>query len=82
MNLASASQGILPSAHLTPTTLLGAGSGERDTLGQLYASQIASLITTRAPDDRRILLLGLGLLKLDTEREAFFDMLDLVQQVL
>lgn len=75
-------QGLLPSTHLTPKTLLGGGGEERETLGQLYAAQIASHLSLRAPDDRRTLVLGLGLAKLDKEREAFFDLLELVQKVL
>jgi proteasome assembly chaperone 3 len=81
MNLPSSSKGLLPSTHLTPTTLLGGGGEERETLGQLYAAQIASQICLRSPDDRRILVLGLGLSKTDLEREAFFDLLELAQKV-
>ena len=82
MTLPSMNQGLLPSTHLTPKTLLGGGGDERETLGQLYAAQIASHLSLRAPDDRRTLVLGLGLAKLDKEREAFFDLLELVQKVL
>lgn len=82
MTLPSTSQGLLPSTHLTPKTLLGGGGEERETLGQLYAAQIASHLSLRAPDDRRTLVLGLGLAKLGKEREAFFDLLELVQKVL
>ncbi|KFA62171.1 hypothetical protein S40285_01699 [Stachybotrys chlorohalonatus IBT 40285] len=82
MSLPSANHGLLPSTHLTPKTLLGGGGEERETLGQLYAAQIASYLSTRYPDDRRILLLGLGLTKLDVQREAFFDLLDLARGVL
>jgi proteasome assembly chaperone 3 len=72
---------LLPSTHLTPKTILGGGGEDRETLGQLYAAQIASQLSTRAPDDRRTLVVGLGLQKLDTAREAFFDLVELVQQV-
>ncbi|EWZ02220.1 hypothetical protein FOQG_02432 [Fusarium oxysporum f. sp. raphani 54005] len=82
MNLPSSNKGLLPSTHLTPTTLFGGGGEERETLGQLYAAQIASQICLRSPDDRRILVLGLGLSKTDLEREAFFDLLELAQKVL
>ncbi|KAF9881013.1 hypothetical protein CkaCkLH20_01163 [Colletotrichum karsti] len=82
LNLPSNSRGLLPSVHLTPKTLLGGGGDERETLGQLYAAQIASLVSTRDPEDRRTLVLGLGLNKVDTEREAFFDTVELVQKVL
>ncbi|KAF6817328.1 hypothetical protein CSOJ01_02510 [Colletotrichum sojae] len=82
LGLPSGSRGLLPSVHLTPKTLLGGGGDERETLGQLYAAQIASLVSTRDPEDRRTLVLGLGLVKVDTAREAFFDTVELVQQVL
>ncbi|KAF4994664.1 hypothetical protein FDECE_13054 [Fusarium decemcellulare] len=82
MTLPSMNKGLLPSTHLTPTTILGGGGEERETLGQLYAAQIASQISLRSPDDRRTLVLGLGLAKSDLEREAFFDLLELAQKVL
>ncbi|KAH6892342.1 hypothetical protein B0T10DRAFT_559931 [Thelonectria olida] len=82
MTLPGAGNGLLPSTHLTPKTLLGGGGEDRETLGQLYAAQLASHISLRSPDDRRILVLGLGLAKVDTEREAFFDLIELAQKVL
>ncbi|KAK7414702.1 hypothetical protein QQX98_006470 [Neonectria punicea] len=82
MALPSMNQGLLPSTHLTPKTLLGGGGEDRETLGQLYASQLASHLSLSSPDDRRTLVLGLGLVKIDTEREAFFDLLELTQKVL
>ncbi|KAJ3458335.1 hypothetical protein MRS44_012444 [Fusarium solani] len=82
MTLPSMNKGLLPSTHLTPTTLLGGGGEERETLGQLYAAQLASHLSLRSPDDRRILVVGLGLAKTDLEREAFFDLLELAQKVL
>ncbi|KAK4236232.1 hypothetical protein C8A03DRAFT_45734 [Achaetomium macrosporum] len=72
----------LPSTHLTPKTLVGVGSEERETLGHLYASQIASHLALRDPQDKRTLLLGLGLEKVDGGGEAFYDLLELVLQVL
>jgi proteasome assembly chaperone 3 len=82
MALPSTSVSALPSTHLTPKTLLGGGGEDRETLGQLYAAQIASHLALRNPEDRRTLVLGLGLQKFDGAREAFFDILDLVQKVL
>lgn len=82
MNLPSTSRGMLPSTHLTPKTLLGSGGDERETVGHLYAAQVASFLNLRDPEDRRTLVLGLGLLKVDTAREAFFDTIELVQRVL
>lgn len=82
MTLPNMKQSLLPSTHLTPRTLIGAGGEKRETLGQLYAAQIASQIALRAPDDRRTLVLGLGLEKVDLETEAFFDLLELAQKML
>ncbi|KAF5130946.1 hypothetical protein E5D57_007295 [Metarhizium anisopliae] len=82
MTLPSAGHGLLPSTHLTPTTLLGGGGKDRETLGQLYAAQIASHLSLKYPDDRRTLVLGLGLAKYDVEREAFFDLVELAQKIL
>lgn len=82
MTLPTFNQGLLPSTHLTPRTLLGGGGEERETVGQLYAAQIASRISLRSPDDRRILVVGLGLRDIEAEREAFFDLLELVQTIL
>lgn len=82
MALSSKSLGSLPSLHLTPKTLLGGGGGDRESLGQLYAAQIAHHISLRNPDERRTLLLGLGMEMAETSREAFFDILELVQKVL
>lgn len=74
--------GALPSTHLTATTLLGGGHPDRETLGHLYAGQIASHLALRDPDEKRSLLLGLGLEKVEGGGEAFFDLLELVLQVL
>jgi len=80
--LPSDNSDMLPLGHLTPKTLLGAGGEQRETVGHLYASQIASAIATRNPEDTRTVLVGLGLQKLDMEREAFFDLLELIQKVI
>lgn len=82
MTLPSMTHGLLPSTHLTPKTILGGGGEDRETLGQLYAAQIASQMSLRAPEDRRTLVLGLGLESAETEREAFYDLLELAQRVL
>lgn len=81
MALPTAGAGLLPSNHLTPKTLLGAGGENRDTLGHLLAAQVASQLTLRNPEDRRTLLLGLGLLNVEFPREAYFDVVELVQHV-
>ncbi|KAH8682954.1 hypothetical protein BGZ60DRAFT_427430 [Tricladium varicosporioides] len=73
---------MLPLSHLTPKTLLGAGGDERETIGHLYASQIASAIAKRDPEETRTVLVGFGLEEIDTERETFFDIIELVQKVI
>ncbi len=73
---------MLPLSHLTPKTLLGAGGEQRETIGHLYAGQIASIISTRNPEETRTVLVGFGLEKVDMEREAFFDLLELIQKVI
>lgn len=79
MSLPRGELSLLPSLHLTPKTLLGGGGEERETLGQLYAAQIASHLALRNPEDRRTVLLGLGLRKFDSDsREGFFDIIELV----
>ena len=74
--------GFSPLTNLTPKTLLGGSNTERETIGQLYASQIASAIISKNPDENRTILVGLGLSKVDASRETFFDLLDLIVQCL
>jgi proteasome assembly chaperone 3 len=80
--LPSNNEDMLPLGHLTPKTLLGAGGEQRETMGHLYASQIASAIATRNPEESRTVVVGLGLQKVEMEREAFFDLLELLQKVI
>ncbi|KAI0884417.1 uncharacterized protein GGS22DRAFT_189546 [Annulohypoxylon maeteangense] len=82
VEMALANSSLLPMSHLTPKTLLGGGGEERESLAQLYAVQIASHIARRDSDDRRTLVVGLGLKTLKPDREAFFDVLELIQKVL
>ena len=72
----------MPLEHLTPKTLLGAGGEQRETLGHLYAAQIASRIATKDPEEMRTVVVGFGLVEVEQDREAFFDLLELVQQVI
>ena len=74
--------GLLPMPHLTPKTLLGGSTPERETMGQLYATQIASAITTKNPQESRTVVVGLGLSNAKASREAFFDLLELVTHCL
>lgn len=73
---------LLPLGHLTPKTLLGGGGEQREQLGHLYATQIASAIATRNPEEMRTVMVGFGLEKVEVEREAFFDLIELVQKVI
>ena len=47
-------------------------------MGQLYATQIASVIASKNPGESRTVLVGLGLSKVEASREAFFDIVELV----
>lgn len=69
-------------SHLTPRTLLGASNSERETIGQLYAAQIASFVANKNPDEKRTVIVGLGLEKADANRENFYDVVDLVRKCL
>ncbi|KAI0540168.1 hypothetical protein GGR58DRAFT_173811 [Xylaria digitata] len=82
VDMALANESLLPMSHLTPKTLLGGGGEEREPLAQLYAVQIASYIVRRDSNERRTLVVGLGLQNLRQDREAFFDVLELIQKVL
>ena len=82
VDMALADSSLLPLTHLTPKTLLGGGGEDRESLGQLYAVQIASHIARRDSSEKRALVVGLGIAKLRAEREAFFDVIELVQKVL
>ncbi|KAI4240004.1 MAG: hypothetical protein LQ352_007740 [Teloschistes flavicans] len=79
---ATAEDNLLPMAHLTPKTLLGASNSERETIGQLYAAQIASFIANKNPDEKRTVLIGLGLNKAEASREDFYNVVDLVRKCL
>lgn len=76
------SSDLLPRADLTATTVLGGAHAERNTVGQLFATQVASAISTKNPDEKRLLVIGLGLEKATVGREAFMDILSLVLGVI
>jgi proteasome assembly chaperone 3 len=73
---------LLPMPHLNPKTLLGSSTLERETIGQLCATQIASSIATRDPQENRTVLLGLGLSKIEASRTMFYDTIELVMKTL
>lgn len=52
---------LLPLPHLTATTTLGSRGSARDTFVQLLATQVASAMKTRDPDEERLVVMGVGL---------------------
>ncbi|KAH7125597.1 hypothetical protein B0J11DRAFT_310103 [Dendryphion nanum] len=73
---------LLPSHHLTATTVLGGTIPELDILGQTLATQIASAILTRDSAEKRMLVLGMGLDKTMSQREEFSNLVGLALEVL
>lgn len=71
---------LLPLSHLTATTILGGTEPEMNTIGQLCATQIASALLARCPEERRLLVVGLGLQTANMNRSAFFDLVELVMK--
>ncbi|OJD22221.1 hypothetical protein ACJ73_06434 [Blastomyces percursus] len=70
--------GLLPLPNFTATSVLGARGTQRETVGQLYACQIATAIVTKNPNEKRLLVVGLGLEQPDLDRDIFFGVIDLV----
>jgi proteasome assembly chaperone 3 len=68
---------LLPVAGLTTTSLLGGYGPGHEAIDQLYARQIASAIVMKAPGEKRVLLVGLGL-NASTNRSVFAAITDLV----
>lgn len=80
-----AADALLPSTRFTPRSLLGAGNPQREMMGHLYASQIASAITTKNAEETRTLVLGLGLGKeagVEPDRDTFSKITELVLEVI
>jgi len=72
----------LTPSHLNPKFLLGSANDPRGEIAQLYAVQIASQLVRSAPQERRTLLIGMGLTgKLATDYESN-EARDLITQVL
>ncbi|KAL1980875.1 hypothetical protein VTN96DRAFT_3371 [Rasamsonia emersonii] len=71
---------LLPLPNLTATTLLGGHAPGHETINQLYARQIGSAIATKTPNEKRVLVVGLGLDRPQADRDTFFAILDLVLQ--
>ncbi|KAL8734570.1 MAG: hypothetical protein Q9166_001470 [cf. Caloplaca sp. 2 TL-2023] len=79
---ATGEDSLLPMTYLTPKTLLGGSTPERETIGQLYATHIASVILTKNPHEKRTVMIGLGLSKIEASREDFYNTIDLVRKCL
>lgn len=71
---------LLPLPELTATTVLGGRADHWERIGHLYACQIASAIVTKNPNEKRLLVVGLGLNKPDIDRDVFLEVLELVLQ--
>ncbi|KAJ9301339.1 hypothetical protein DTO271G3_1474 [Paecilomyces variotii] len=69
---------LLPMTNLTTTTILGGHAAGHDVVGQLYARQIASAIVMKNPNEKRLLVVGLGLDSAEPDRDVFFAIVDLV----
>ncbi|WPH00849.1 Hypothetical protein R9X50_00367900 [Acrodontium crateriforme] len=52
---------LLPRADLTATTVLGGTKREDEIVGQTLAATLASAILVKRPKERRLLVMGLGL---------------------
>jgi len=57
--------------------LLGGTIPERETVGQLLAAQIGSLLVTKRPQERRILTVGLGLQNATISKTEFRELVGL-----
>lgn len=68
--------------NLTATSLLGGRAPGHETIGHLISRQIASAILTKTPNERRPLVVGLGLQSAEADRDVFFAVVDLVLQCL
>ncbi|EON61545.1 hypothetical protein W97_00760 [Coniosporium apollinis CBS 100218] len=79
---------LLPLPHLTATPLLGGTDPAISTPGQLLATQIASAIAVRDADERRTVVVGMGLERgfgapgRSSGREEFVGVVELVLRCL
>ena len=71
--------------HLNPRFLLGSANDPRGEIAELYAVQIASLVGKQSPNERRTLLIGVGLTgkqaidyESDEARALIYKVLDMV----
>ena len=75
-----ADDSLLPLSGFTATSLLGGHAQGQDTVGKLFARQIATAIATKSPAEKRLLVVGLGLGTTGADRDTFFAIIDLVLQ--
>lgn len=75
-----ADDSLLPLSGLTATSILGGHAPGQDTVGQLFARQVATAIATKSPAEKRLLVVGLGLGTTGSDRDSFFAIIDLVLQ--
>ncbi|KAJ9622284.1 hypothetical protein H2203_006502 [Taxawa tesnikishii (nom. ined.)] len=73
---------LLPSSHLTATTVLGGTKPEFEMLGQTLATTVASAVLMRSPDEGRMVVLGLGLEKAELGRDGFEGLVGLCLECL
>ncbi|EFE38367.1 hypothetical protein TRV_07025 [Trichophyton verrucosum HKI 0517] len=73
---------LLPRPEFNATPLLGGRSGDWEVVGQLYACQIATAIAAKSPEEKRLLVVGLGLETPDIDRDIYLGIVDLVLQCL
>lgn len=55
---------------------------ERNTTGQLIATQIATAVVTKSPEEKRLLVVGMGLEKPALDRAAFMDLVGLILETI
>jgi proteasome assembly chaperone 3 len=73
---------LLPMSHLTATTVLGGRASDANTYGELLATQIASALKTKSPEEIRMVVFGLGVSTSGNDRAAFMDLVGLALHVL
>ncbi|KAM5443298.1 hypothetical protein MferCBS31731_001619 [Microsporum ferrugineum] len=80
--LSSQEDALLPRPEFNATPLLGGRSGDWEVIGQLYACQIATAIAAKSAEEKRLLVVGLGLETPDVDSDIYLGIVDLVLQCL
>ena len=73
---------LLPYTHLTATTILGGTKPDFEVLGQTLATTVASAILVKRPEERRMLVVGLGLENAEVGHEGFEGLVGLCLEAL